>query len=759
MYEAFYGLRERPFNLTPDPKYLYLSEKHKEAFAHLIYGIKNRNGFVMITGEIGTGKTTLCRNLLNQLDSGTEVAFIFNPFLNPIELTRKINQEFGIKTQADTILGLTEELNVHLLNTAAHGKSCVLVIDEAQNLSPQVLEQIRLLSNIETDSEKLLQIILIGQPELGEKLQLHELRQLNQRITARYHLKPLNKLENLQYVAYRIHVAGGRKRINFTKGAIKQVYKLSGGVPRMINAICDRALLIGYTREERVITARLVRKALREIRGEKVVAATGSKGINWRRWLPAPSVAVLMVLVLALSHYLLDPVDRFARELRLFNNLLSGDMGESERVPTERHTSFIATEGVEAAGTGDSGQNRGALHLVMERLNAAGSSRPSESLAPLLAALAPESTLNAGIDALTALWNRELVDGYPEAHSAEALIAFFKQRGLDCEQLFLELEQLCVINLPCLARMRLGNTDFWMGVMRVDDRTVSLLIESNKRISVSHEEFNLYYSRELLAPWQDPAPESPILASGQRGSQVRALKEQLRHLGLIPPENVNDIYDRETEAAVRKLQQEAGLNADGKAGRQVRLALASRQGSTPALRRGPNQMALLNKPELPETGPDLSAQPSRKDVAAPREKALPIPPEKSDIRENTAFKAVEETSLKSEAVLIEAAPLLAATDAEPQAQTMPSSSEFEAKAPGAQGDNFLSWLQQQTSDDAKDTAEVNAGETNQTLMQVRELPGPGLQSALEEPKQPLSAVTEPVLGSVPLIPHGEVFLQ
>ena len=283
MYESFYGLRERPFNLTPDPKFLYLSEKHKEAFAHLLYGIRNRSGFVMISGEIGTGKTTLCRNLLNQLDSNTEVAFIFNPFLSAIELMKKINQEFGIESEADTVLELTEELNVHLLHSSALGKDCVLVIDEAQNLSPQVLEQIRLLSNLETDSEKLLQIILIGQPELVEKLSLRELRQLNQRITARYHLKSLSADETLQYVAYRIHVAGGRKRINFTKSAVKQVYKLSGGVPRMINALCDRTLLIGYTKEQHVISAKLVKQAAKEIRGEKITAPKEG-GARWRRF-------------------------------------------------------------------------------------------------------------------------------------------------------------------------------------------------------------------------------------------------------------------------------------------------------------------------------------------------------------------------------------------------------------------------------------------------------------------------------------------
>ena len=193
MYEAFYGLTEKTFNLTPDPRFLFLSEKHKEAFAHLLFGIKNRTGFIMVSGEIGTGKTTICRSLLSQLDPDIEIAFIFNPRLSPIELLRKINEDFGIQSQGESLKDLIDELNEYLLDRASNGKNCVLVIDEAQNLDPSVLEQIRLLSNLETETQKLLQIILIGQPELAHSLQLPELRQLNQRITARYHLKPLDR--------------------------------------------------------------------------------------------------------------------------------------------------------------------------------------------------------------------------------------------------------------------------------------------------------------------------------------------------------------------------------------------------------------------------------------------------------------------------------------------------------------------------------------------------------------------------------------
>jgi len=297
MYEAFYGLNEKPFNLTPDPRFLYLSSKHKEAFAHLLYGIRNRCGFVMVSGEIGTGKTTICRSLLKQLDPDTEVAFIFNPKLSPIELLQTINGDFGIDSKAETVRGLIDELNAHLLDRASKGKNCVLIIDEAQNLGTETLEQIRLLSNLETETEKLLQIVLIGQPELAAKLELTELRQLNQRITARYHLGMLSSDETLHYIAFRLRVAGGRKKLKFTRSAVRTVHRISRGTPRVINALCDRALLIGYTKETRNISPSIVRKAAAEIQG---AGRPGTSYGRFRKLVPATFVAAAaLVAVMA----------------------------------------------------------------------------------------------------------------------------------------------------------------------------------------------------------------------------------------------------------------------------------------------------------------------------------------------------------------------------------------------------------------------------------------------------------------------------
>lgn len=306
MYETFYGLREKPFNLTPDPRFLYLSEMHKEAFAHLIFGIRNRVGFIMVTGEIGTGKTTICRSLLGQLDQDVELAFIFNPCLSPEELLRKINEDFGIRSRAISVKGLIDELNTYLLDRHSKSKNCVLVIDEAQNLTPPVLEQIRLLSNLETERQKLLQIVLIGQPELAEQLELPELRQLNQRITARYHLKPLGEKETMQYIAYRLRIAGGMRKVHFSRSAIKSVFRYSKGTPRVINAICDRALLIGYAKETRDISRGIVKQAAREIRGERVRAKKRWGFLG--RYVPTPRLVAAAVLIVLVGLFIVFPL-------------------------------------------------------------------------------------------------------------------------------------------------------------------------------------------------------------------------------------------------------------------------------------------------------------------------------------------------------------------------------------------------------------------------------------------------------------------
>jgi len=269
MYTSYFGLKENPFNLTPDPRYLFLSTYHREALDHLLYGINDRKGFIVITGGIGTGKTTLSRALLGQLDESVKTALIFNSFVSDIELLQTINQEFGIKVDPKnkTKKGYIDKLNGFLLKTFTAGGNAVLLIDEAQNLSPPVLEQIRMLSNLETEKEKLIQIVLLGQSELKEMLAHPSLKQLDERIMIRYELKPLDQKDVLGYVEHRLVVAGGRGNLNFTGSAFTEIYRYSQGNPRRINAVCDRSLLVAYAKDEFTISRGTVRKAIEDIRG------------------------------------------------------------------------------------------------------------------------------------------------------------------------------------------------------------------------------------------------------------------------------------------------------------------------------------------------------------------------------------------------------------------------------------------------------------------------------------------------------------
>lgn len=267
MYLEYYGLKEPPFTITPNPRFLFFSGKHREAFNHLLYGIRERKGFVQLTGEVGAGKTTLCRALLEQLGENFSTALILNPVLNVDELVKAVAMEFGLVVRGMDRLEIVAVINDFLLRQMADGRETVLIIDEAQDLTDELLEQVRLLSNLETDDRKLLQIVLMGQPELRDRLNAHNLRQLRQRITVRYHLKPLKRSEVAQYVQHRLQVSGSQGAPYFTQIALWRIYRYSKGIPRLVNAVCDKALLAGFVEQRDRIDYRIVGRALRELEG------------------------------------------------------------------------------------------------------------------------------------------------------------------------------------------------------------------------------------------------------------------------------------------------------------------------------------------------------------------------------------------------------------------------------------------------------------------------------------------------------------
>lgn len=294
MYNAFFGLNSQPFSIAPNPEFMYLGSRHTEALAHLRYGLGDAGGFVLLTGEVGTGKTTVSRCLLAELPENTQVAFVLNPTLSELELLAAICDELKIrykKTDASLKL-LTDKITTKLQKNHQTGINTILIIDEAQHLQPAVLEQLRLLTNLETNTKKLLQVILIGQPELQQLLQRQDLRQLAQRITARYHLMPLTLAEVKYYVEHRLQVAGCRRPV-FTDSALKKLFEFSGGIPRLLNLLCDRALLGGYSQQKALIDGKMIELAAAEILAIKP-AATKAELPGWL-W------PLLFVLCLALG--------------------------------------------------------------------------------------------------------------------------------------------------------------------------------------------------------------------------------------------------------------------------------------------------------------------------------------------------------------------------------------------------------------------------------------------------------------------------
>ena len=298
MYLRDFGLDETPFSITPDPAFVFLSARHRDALAHLLYGVGQggSGGFVQLTGEVGTGKTTLCRCLLEQIPEGTHIALLLNPLVTPRELLAAISEELGIdiSDSIDSTRLLVDGLNRYLLDAHALGERVVVVIDEAQNLSPEALEQVRLLTNLETSKEKLLQIVLLGQPELRDLLQRRNLRQLAQRITARYHLSPLGPKDTHLYIRHRMQIAGAQRN-PFRRGAMNALYQRSQGIPRLINIIADRSLLAAFAKERMDVTAAMVQDAANEVQlGERQV-----KSVLWPKLLAAFASLVVVALAIA----------------------------------------------------------------------------------------------------------------------------------------------------------------------------------------------------------------------------------------------------------------------------------------------------------------------------------------------------------------------------------------------------------------------------------------------------------------------------
>jgi general secretion pathway protein A len=543
MYLSFFGLSEKPFAITPDPRYLYLSERHAEALAHLLYGINESGGFIQLTGEVGTGKTTVVRTLLSRVPHHADVAVILNPRVTPVEFLLTICEELGLGVdEADrrSVKEMVDALNRRLLSAHADGRRVIVIVDEAQNLSAEVLEQVRLLTNLETPTQKLLQIILIGQPELRELLDRTDLRQLAQRITGRYHLKPLSQVESQQYVRHRLRVAGAAGEI-FTPAALREVHRLSAGIPRVINVCCDRALLGAYTQERRRITPALVRRAAGEVYGRQFAPL-------WLGWVAAAIVLAglgtsALVGLRAWQHQTSAP--RTA--------LKAPSLAAHPSAPAGRAGAASAAVPATASGTGTAAATPPAP--------------PAVSINALLAANAASTTDAAAFRRLLSLWGSAMAnDRDPCGQAERAGLACLEQRG--------SWAQVRALNRPAILTLTDDQGQRHRVVLSGLDDEFAMLDLGEHSVRLPLQELSRDWFGEFTVVWKPKTSRTRLLSLGMHGDEVRWLRRSLNalHGAASDPEH-SDVYDEDLAIAVQNFQREHRLNVDGIAGVQTQVVL------------------------------------------------------------------------------------------------------------------------------------------------------------------------------------------
>jgi general secretion pathway protein A len=523
MYWETFGFKEPPFALTPNPAFLFLSSPHQEALAHLLFAIENRTGFIELSGEVGTGKTTLVRTLLNQLDRDTyRSALIFNPTLSPLGLLQEVNQEFGLPCQGIEMRDLHQALNLFLLEENRQGRTVVLVIDEAQNLSVEVLEQVRLISNLETDCDKLIQIVLVGQPELNCQLARPELRQLRQRITIRYHLEPMCFPDTCEYIRHRIRfAAAGGEPLTFSSGACREIFKFSGGLPRLINAICDRALLLAYTRDCREVSASMAANSIADL----------SREAPRRRFSRGAAIASALVGIALLVAGAL---------------LATGRAGEK-------------------------------LAKVPAQAQPAPAPAPFQRDAVLreLAAMPGPENLVAATNAVLAAWQAlplQPVPGQPTTLSGLA-----RERGMTATPISSDVEALARLDAPALLEIGTPGGTRLIAVTGYGKGCLTIAPALQGRAGITPVELAQIWSGKATLLWKD---FHALLATGtpqQRMAKVKLLQGMLKGVGCYAGP-LNGRPGPQTRTAIAEFQRRERVAADGQPTAETLMLLYRRSG-------------------------------------------------------------------------------------------------------------------------------------------------------------------------------------
>lgn len=538
MYKDFFGLKESPFTISPDPRYLFMSERHRDALAHLLYGIGEGGGFVLLTGEVGTGKTTVCRCLLEQLPKNVRLAYILNPKLNSVELMATMCDELGIlyKEGESSLKTFTDLLSNYLLRAHEQGLNTVLMIDEAQNLSVDVLEQIRLLTNLETNQKKLLQIILIGQPELQELLAKKELRQLAQRITARYHLRPLSVRETKAYLEHRLRIAGSNRPI-FTNKAIQQVHKVSQGVPRIINVVSDRALLGAFSENQAKITDKTIIKSADEVLGKKAkthIEKEQTSVLSNFKWAWLGALAIIPLAIWAWFAF-----DSYQNKQETEKAQLIAQQEEEKRKLQLEMT-----------------QQQKAMEAQIDQLT------PEKMAKEFWKSQSWDRNGSLASQNLLALWGVE----YTPYQSGEAC-NFVKNYTLECDKGNADWGFLEKLNRPVNLKFQSGTTGTFWGVLTALNSSEATLQFGNNRVVVAREKLNPIWTGEYQLFWKKPTGMTDSIKLWARGSAVNWLLDSIAQIEGSAP--ATSQYNRQVKSWVEDFQKDNGLINDGVVGKHT----------------------------------------------------------------------------------------------------------------------------------------------------------------------------------------------
>ncbi len=571
MYKNFFGFKERPFKLVPNPEYLYLGRSHEEALAHLNYAVLQGDGFVTITGEVGTGKTTLCRAFLEGLDESAKTAYIFNPKLDSIQLLKAINDEFGIDSGADNTKDLIDALNAFLMGKKRESKNVILIIDEAQNLTRDVLEQLRLLSNLETTRDKLLQIILVGQPELGELLDSPELRQLNQRIAVSCHLTPFDRKETGEYIRHRLNIASVRPTAAFTRSAINAVYRFSGGIARKINLVCDRSLLTAFGLDRKTIDAGIVFAAIRELSAK---GGGGKDGFGFlkvkKKWAALAIAGLMGGAIVFYQPVLWDPGKRDAN-----SNLAQNKPPAPPfvKAPVKGDVSKPKLEGKEKA-----------------RVQAMPSAAVEKNLKDLLKALNGKNSRQTAIAAVMDMWGMksEIKPWLADiGHDSDFFRLAGIQNGFLIQQVKSDLHLVSRLNLPAVLACNLPEAPFpvYLAVCRREKDVFTLKTgPADPGFEVRAEALSAFYAKTAYIPWKNFFNYTGIMPVNTPEEAMIALKMHIREIGYADIE-ITPVYDEETKEIIKQIQEKNGLPGDGLIGPLTKIVLY-------------NEIDRLNTPKL-----------------------------------------------------------------------------------------------------------------------------------------------------------------